>query len=111
LHPLEVGLHALRSGLEPKAYSEAVGKPRTSIQTKVSAARVASETHVSLTDDVMDRWRHLAEIHAAPPWIWHALVDAMLSTKKKPGGKSCQPGAQLLVMVQMRSLADLFFHG
>ena len=44
LHPLEVGLHALKSGFEPKRYAELVGKPRRSIQTRFNAARVASET-------------------------------------------------------------------
>ena len=24
-----------------------------------------------------DHWRHLAEIHAAPKWLWPALVEAM----------------------------------
>lgn len=76
LHPLEVGLHALRSGKEPKAYADLVGQPRTSIQTRISSARVAAETDIGLSGK--DRWSQLAEIHAAPRWLWHALVAAML---------------------------------
>ena len=33
-----------------------------------------------------DRWRHLAEIHAAPPWLWSALVEAMLPNKDDQKG-------------------------
>ena len=82
LHALEVGLHALRSGLEPKAYAEAVGQPRTSIQTRYNAARVASETDIGLAS-WKDRWSHLAEVHAAPRWLWAAVVDAMPDTVER----------------------------
>jgi hypothetical protein len=33
-----------------------------------------------------DRWRHLAEIHAAPEWLWSALTAAMLPSKDEPRG-------------------------
>jgi hypothetical protein len=67
LHPLEVGLHALRSELDIKAYAERAGIPRTTLQHAVNAARVV--THVGHTSEQTNRWRHLAEIHAAPRWL------------------------------------------
>ena len=75
LHPLEVGLHALRSGLTQEAYGKAIGLSQDSISIRVKAGRVASTTRVVIPD----RWRHLAEIHAAPAWLWPALVEAMPS--------------------------------
>ena len=31
-------------------------------------------------EDARDSWRNLAEIHAAPQWLWSALVKAMLES-------------------------------
>jgi hypothetical protein len=43
------------------------------------AAKVAEECSTTrVVTDLAHRWRHLAEIHAAPRWLWHALVSAML---------------------------------
>ena len=66
LHPLEEGKHAAESGMDLKAYAQAAGKARQTLQHKVYAYRVlASVPHVGHAD-IRDSWRNLAEIHAAP---------------------------------------------
>jgi ParB/RepB/Spo0J family partition protein len=76
LHPLEEGKHAAESGMDLKAYAAAVGKNEKTLHTKVRAWRVRSNLHVEI--DNAD-WRNLAEIHAAPEWLWAALVERMLA--------------------------------
>lgn len=79
LHPLEEGLHALGSGLGLRAYASAVGKAATTIQHRCQAAKVADAcTHMG-TADLRDRWRCLAEIHAAPSWLWPALAAELVA--------------------------------
>jgi len=77
LHPLEEGKHAAESGMDLKAYADNAGKALTTMKYKVMAWRVAVESHVRL-GDLRDSWRNLAEIHAAPEWLWAGLVKAML---------------------------------
>ena len=73
LTPIERGMHALKSGMDVKAYAERVGRARTTVQDEVKAARVASAvTHVR--HELPHRL--LAAIHAAPSWLWPALVAA-----------------------------------
>ncbi len=35
---------------------------------------------MSLANQVKDSWRNLAEIHAAPHWLWVALVKQMIES-------------------------------
>lgn len=77
LHALEEGKHAAESGMDLKAYAEASGKARTTLTDKVKAYRVLAVTHVR-HDQIRDSWRNLAEIHAAPRWLWSALVAQMI---------------------------------
>lgn len=78
LHPLEEGKHAAQSGMDLKAYAEQAGKARSTLGFKVCAYRVlASVLHMKHAD-AQDNWRNLAEIHAAPNWLWKALVAEML---------------------------------
>lgn len=73
LTPLERGMHALKSGMDVKAYAEKVGRARTTVQDEVKAARVAA----SVTDIRHDVSHNiLAAIHAAPSYLWPALVEA-----------------------------------
>ena len=85
LHPLEVGLHALRSGLQPTAYAKQTGQSRRHTQTRVYAARVATKSGHDIVV-LRDAWSQLAEIHAAPTWLWSALVEAMLPNKEDAKG-------------------------
>ena len=86
LHPLEEGKHAAQSGMDLKAYAEASGKARTTLSDKVKAYRVLAVTHVG-HEDARDNWRNLAEIHAAPNWLWKALVAEMLELLPAPVGE------------------------
>lgn len=81
LTALERGMHALHSGLTGKAYAAAVGRAQQSVSNEILAARVADAVpHVGY--DLSDYFRHLTEIHAAPSWLWPALVTALV----KDGG-------------------------
>jgi hypothetical protein len=59
--------------MDLKAYAEVSGKAQTTMRNKLMAWRVAAESHVGF-EKVRDCWRNLAEIHAAPEWLWPALV-------------------------------------
>ena len=77
LHPLEEGKHAAQSGMDLKAYAEASGKGYQGLYYKqrgYAVYHVVNEDH----KDAQDNWRNLAEIHAAPNWLWKALVAEML---------------------------------
>ena len=71
LHPLEEGKHAAESGMDLKAYAEASGKGYDNLKLKTRAYRVIAGGHVS-HELFKDSWRNLAEIHAAPKWLWSA---------------------------------------
>lgn len=87
LHPLEVGMHALGSGLTVRDYAATIGgMNEETLRLRVAAARVVQ--HVldtwsglelkSLTDEAgQAHWRCYAEIHVAPDWAWAALVGAI----------------------------------
>ena len=78
LTALERGMHALHSGMDVKAYAESVGRARTSVSSEVLAARVADAvTHVG--HDMTVHFKSLVEIHAAPRWLWSALVGKMVT--------------------------------
>jgi hypothetical protein len=78
LTALERGMHALHSGMEVKAYAESIGRARTSVSSEVLAARVADAvTHVG--HDLSSHFKALVEIHAAPRWLWPALVEKMVA--------------------------------
>lgn len=77
LHPLEEGKHAAESGLDLKAYAEKAGKNGRTLHDKVKAWRVLANVHVHI-ESARDAWRNLAEIHAAPEWLWPALVAQMI---------------------------------
>lgn len=84
LNALERGFHALGATEKGKwnksvsAYATAVGKADTTVRREVQAAEVAKSAHVGELSDLIDFTRHLSEIHAAPRWLWHVLVAAML---------------------------------
>ena len=79
LSPLERGMHALNSGMDVKGYAASVGRARTSVQHEVYAAAVATAVPHVGHGEITDKTRHLDEIHAAPSWLWPALVAAMLA--------------------------------
>lgn len=73
LTPLERGMHALKSGMSVRAYAEKVGRAHTSVQREMQAAKVAAAcTNVGTSLDAVA----LSIIHAAPSFLWPALVEA-----------------------------------
>jgi ParB-like chromosome segregation protein Spo0J len=64
LSALERGMHALRSGMEIRAYAADVGRKENTVGNEVKAARVAS--YVTDIGDLWKRFSQLVEIHAAP---------------------------------------------
>ena len=77
LHALEEGKHAAESDLSIRAYADLANKPHTTLADKIKAWKVLNCTHVRTTEWLLDHWRNLAEIHAAPQWLWVALVRRM----------------------------------
>jgi hypothetical protein len=75
LRVTEKGKH----GKSISAYAEAVGRNQAIVQREVYAAEVYREVMSrDITSVPTDQPRHLAEIHAAPQWLWPALVHAMV---------------------------------
>jgi hypothetical protein len=99
LSPLEVGLHALHSGLSMGDYAERVGISKSDVDRRRAAATVLDACpHMGTIDP--DNWRHLAEIHTAPEWLWSALVSRMVAddltveaTRKLVAGVKDAPAA------------------
>ncbi len=77
LHALEEGKHAAESGMELKAYAKVSGKKQTTLFARVAAYRVMADSDIGI-DDAQKTWSNLAEIHAAPEWLWPALVSQMV---------------------------------
>jgi len=69
-------MHALHSGQDVRAYADSTGRKRGVISNEICAARVAAAVQISGQED---RFSQLVEIHAAPNWLWPALVAAMLA--------------------------------
>lgn len=78
LSPLEVGLHALGSGMTQQAYADATGMARRTLADRVCAAKVASLGGYP-PKDFADRWQQLCVIHAAPGWLRPALVGRLIA--------------------------------
>jgi hypothetical protein len=74
-------MHALKAkteqGIDIKAYAAKVGRKQTSVFEETYAAEVmlgVSDTR----NGASDRYSQLVAIHAAPSWLWPALVEAMV---------------------------------
>ena len=84
--------------MDLKAYAGAAGKVRTTLADKVKAYRVFSVTDIR-HEDAEDNWSSLTQIHAAPQWLWPALVAKMLegqwtvATTRQMVGNQRRPGA------------------
>lgn len=71
-------MHALHSGMTERAYAESVGRPKSSVHNEIAAATVADACpHVGA--DLSQNFRALVEIHAAPRWLWSALVGRVVA--------------------------------
>jgi ParB-like chromosome segregation protein Spo0J len=83
LTALERGMHALRSGIEVKAYAGNVGRKENTVGNEVRAAKVAGSTGTDIGADLSRYFSQLVEIHAAPYWLWPSLGSALLKKRWK----------------------------
>src|SRR5262245_11024255 len=74
LHPLEVGLHAVRSGLKGSEYARRSGIKQPEVARRMYAATVVEKVMPYGITINPELWRSFSEIHAAPKWLWPALV-------------------------------------
>ena len=78
-----------QSGMDLKSYAERAGKSQRTLLDKVKAYRVLDVTHMR-HDQIREVWRNLAEIHAAPKWLWRARGQAMargIDAGEREGGR------------------------
>lgn len=82
LHPLEIGLHALRSGLTQRAYADRIGMTDGTLQNRWEAAQVVDFVGKSCSDipanELRGKWGHICELHPAPKWMWKVLLKHLL---------------------------------
>lgn len=76
LHPLEEGLHSLRSGKSQSQYARETGKTRENIKLRENSAKVYESGRC--LPEWRKWWSNLAEIHAAPEWLWPAMAARMV---------------------------------
>ena len=63
------------------------------------AGHVKSKEGISdLTPDLADRWRHLAELHAAPRWLWRAKRGSRSDNRIS---SVCQQPRQMLLTTRL----------
>ena len=83
LSPLERGMHALvainKVG-DIKAYSDATGRKRLTVQNEIHAARVARSACAHLPE-LLNCTNQLRDIHGAPESCWPALVARLVEQK------------------------------
>lgn len=75
LTPIERGRHALASGLDVTAYAASVGRVQITVYHEVYAAEVSLA--VSYVGN--ENYSQLVAVHAAPRWLWGALVAALVA--------------------------------
>jgi ParB-like chromosome segregation protein Spo0J len=79
LHPIEEGQHQIDSGLRQEAYAARIGVSRNTLKPKIEAARVyASIKKTVPLSEVGKRWRALAALHSAKPWLWPFWAPRLL---------------------------------
>ena len=80
LHPIEEGQHQIDSGLRQEAYAARIGVNRNTLKPKIEAARVyASIKKTVPLSEVGRRWRALAALHSAEPWLWPLWAPRLLA--------------------------------
>ena len=78
LTALERGLHALHSGKDVRSYAAGAGRVDRTVYNEVLAARVADAV-ADIGDDPSRLFSRLVEVHAAPSWLWPALVQKLVT--------------------------------
>jgi hypothetical protein len=79
-------MHALHrpESMDVKAYASGVGRARGTVRDEVYAAEVARSVS-DIRHELSSHFAKLVEIHAAPAWLWPALVAAMLPSTRPMG--------------------------
>jgi hypothetical protein len=77
LHPLEIGKHAVESGQSMSAYAKNLNLSNKNMTLRSNAYEVYTVLPYRNLSD-LDGWTRLAEIHAAPEWLWPAMVAQMI---------------------------------
>jgi hypothetical protein len=77
LSALERGMHALKSGMGVQEYAKAVERDADQVTRERHAAEVLACTNRPPAE-LIGYARHLAEIHAAAPWLWPMLVAKLI---------------------------------
>lgn len=78
LTALERGMHALHSGMTERAYADQVGRSKSTVHEEMAAAKVA-DACPDIRAELSRHWQCLVAIHAAPGWLWSALVSKMVA--------------------------------
>lgn len=79
LLPLEIGLHAINSGLSMTEYAKQTGITLKNLEHRWRAAQVARTILYVEKTALAPVWYQLDVIHTAPAWLWHALVTQLLT--------------------------------
>jgi hypothetical protein len=79
-------LHALGSGLGVREYADKVGKSKSEIDRNRSAASVM-QFCPHMGTELNSKDRHLAELHAAPRWLWRCAGNE----RPRPSGDVAGP--------------------
>ena len=69
--------------MDVRAYAELTGRKFTTVQREIQAASVAKAC--TDIDTQAQHFSQLVEIHAAPQWLWLALVRALLRAYARIG--------------------------
>ena len=80
LHPIEEGQHQIDSGLRQEAYAARIGVSRNTLKPKIEAARVCASIRKTVPlSEGGRRWRALAALHSAKPWLWVLWAPRLLA--------------------------------
>ena len=81
-----------------REYADKVGKSKSEIDRNRSAASVMQACPLNSKD------RHLAELHAAPRWLWRVLVAKLIAEDWTV--ETAKPGAKREISSKVLCLAE-----
>ena len=87
LTPLERGMHALaatekgKHGRSIKTYAAQIGRPERTVYNEVQAAEVVKVCPQGQISILINRTKHLSEIHGAAQRCWPALVERLVDNE------------------------------
>jgi hypothetical protein len=81
MHALAATEKGKHNGRSVDAYAREVGRDKPTVHLEVCASRVAQMSARADISNLLNRTRHLAEIHAAPRPCWPSLVKRLIENK------------------------------